>query len=644
VQVVTSLASVISFIAIELQRQAGMDCKYRRNKKKGSLYGVELAFDYIDKEAGLLAAKAAIRMVESLLKNNEVDVSTETKKIQERWEKVRLGQLTECIVDEVIKRKIPFLYLTNKPLIQLGYGQNQKRIQSSVTNHTSSIGVKLAGNKEQTKNFLKSLGVPVPTGKLISEESSLADAIDFIGYPVVLKPPGGNQGRGVSVNINNYEDAINAFHTARRISGSRVIVEKFIRGSDYRLLVINYKFVAATKRTPAMIIGNGHSTISELINIVNSDPRRGEGHSKPLSFIKVDEATRKILRNKGLSVETILPNHEPLFLKSIANLSAGGTSMDVTELVHPHNVLMAERITKIIGLDICGLDIITPDIAIPINTDSGAVVEVNSAPGFRLHMEPAEGIPRNAAGSVIDMLFPENTPSRIPIIAVTGSYNTTMICSLIVYLMNKLGYKVGSATAKGIYIQNILIQKEDSTNCENTQLVLKDPTIDFAVFECSPLGILENGLGFYNCDIGIVVDAKAIPNIDISNAISVVPASVLPTGYAILNADNEVLYQMHSGLDCKVVFFSVNGNNPHIAEHLEKGGCAAVVENDYINIYTGLDKIKLLKITEIQYQSNDLLFIENVILPFILSAFVQNISIEDIKGILTTDLPLKLPF
>ena len=583
----------VATIALELQRQVGVECSYAMAGTPEMENIAEAVFEYVDEKVGLLAAGLAVKVAKSLWRKEPYEVSDDIRLLGEAWELARRHQLNLAITEEAIKRKIPCIALNKRQLVQLGYGANQKRIQTTHTDRTSIIGLKIAGDKQQTKELLGSLGVPIPNGKIVRDITGLLNAVKKIHYPVVLKPVGGNKGRGVSVNIANDEDAIRAFEQAAGVPGPGVIVEQFITGSDYRVLVIGHKFVAAALRTPAMVTGDGILTIAELIDKENSDPRRGEGHTKPLTVIEADEETLKILKRDGVNLKTVLPRGRLQFLKSIANLSAGGTATDVTELVHPENVFIAERISRIVGLDICGMDIISPDIAVPFGLNGGSVVEVNSGPGLRLHMEPTEGKPRNVAGSVIDMLFPEGCPSRIPIIAITGSGQHSICCALIEKLMAGAGHKVGSATSRGIYIQNFMIQKGDATGYTQAELVLKDPTVELAIFECSLSGINAGGLAFFNCDIGIVVDVDTM-DANATKAAGVIPGCVLTTGYAILNADSETVYQMHKGLACNVVYFSLEEENPRIMEHLKNGGRAAILENGYISYCHGLEKTRVI--------------------------------------------------
>ncbi|MFI5222571.1 MAG: cyanophycin synthetase, partial [Bacteroidia bacterium] len=409
-----------------------------------------------------------------------------------------------------------------------------------------------------------------------------------------------------------------------------------------------YKFVAAAIRKPASVKGDGKHTIQELIDITNTDPRRGYGHEKTLTSIKVDYFTLDILNKKELTLESVLKKGEELFLKPTANLSTGGTATDVTDMVHPDNIFMCERIARIIGLDICGIDIMAESLTEPITENGGAVLEVNAAPGFRMHIDPAEGLPRNVAEPVIDMLYPPGVSARIPIIAVTGTNGKTTTTRLMAHLMKTVGYKVGFTTTDGVYIQNKLMLHGDCTGPVSAEFVLKDPTVDFAVLECARGGILRAGLGFHNCDIGIVTnvaeDHLGLQDIDtieqLARVKAVVPESVLPGGYAILNADNKWTVAMTKDLRCKHAFFSMDENNPVIKKHMKAGGLAAIYENGYVTICKGTWKIRVEKAINIPltFGGKAAYNIQNI-LPTVLAAFIQNLKIEDIRIALQTFIP-----
>ena len=430
----TWMGHVIEHIALEIQTLAGMDCGFGRTRGAGEEGVYHVVFDYMEEKVGRFAARSAVAIAEALIEGEDYDLDSDVQRMREIREDERLGPSTGSIVKEAIHRGIPYIRLNRYSLCQLGYGANQKRIQATVTSDTSSIGVELACDKEDSKYLLEQAEVPVPKGEVVRSERGLADAIRYVGYPLVLKPIGGNHGRGITTDIRDEETAIAALHKAKEVSRS-VIVEKYITGDDYRLLVINYKLVAASKRTPAHVVGDGKLTVHELIDQVNEDPRRGYGHEKVLTSIKVDAMTENILKKSGVELNDILENGQILYLKDTANLSTGGTATDVFDRVHPMNVFMAERIAKIIGLDICGIDVMTSDISIPLEETGGAVLEVNAGPGFRMHLAPTEGLARNVAAHVIDMMFPDGETSIIPIIAVTGTNGKTTTTRLVSHIM-----------------------------------------------------------------------------------------------------------------------------------------------------------------------------------------------------------------
>ncbi|MBV1924047.1 MAG: ATP-grasp domain-containing protein, partial [Flavobacteriaceae bacterium] len=369
----TWMGHIIEHIALEIQTLAGMDTGFGRTRGYGEEGVYNVVFSYIEEDAGRYAAKASVRICEALIAGEEYDMEDDIQEMRELREAQRLGPSTGSIVEEAASRGIPWIRLNKYSLVQLGYGANQKRIQATVTSETSSIGVEIACDKEDTKYLLEQAEVDVPRGDIIRRERSLEDACDYVGFPLVIKPVDGNHGRGITVDINNYKDALVAFNHAKDSSRSgAIIVEKFITGDDYRLLVINHQLVAAAIRTPAHVVGDGKSTIQELIDVVNSDPRRGYGHEKVLTQITTNELTQTLIKDAGYTLDSVLPNEERLILKDTANLSTGGTAEDITDIIHPANIAMAERISKIIDLDICGIDIMTTDISKPLSETGGA--------------------------------------------------------------------------------------------------------------------------------------------------------------------------------------------------------------------------------------------------------------------------------
>ncbi|MDA9262393.1 cyanophycin synthetase, partial [bacterium] len=598
----TWMGHVIEHIALEIQTLAGMDVGFGRTRGFGDHGVYSVVFAYMEEKVGRFAAQSAFDICESLIKGEKYDLASDIQEMREIRESERLGPSTGSIVEEAEKRGIPWIRLNKYSLCQLGYGSNQKRIQATVTSETSNIAVDIAGDKEDTKYLLEQAEVPTPKGEIIRRERSLKESCRYVGYPLVIKPINGNHGRGITVDINSYEEALEAFRVAQKVS-TAVIIEKYITGDDYRLLVINNKLVAAAIRTPAHVIGDGKSTIQELIDVVNSDPRRGYGHEKVLTAIDVNELTRTIIKAAGYQLDSVIKKDEMLILKDTANLSTGGTAEDVTDIVHPDNIFMAERISKIIDLDICGIDIMTTDISKPLAETGGAVLEVNAGPGFRMHLAPTSGLPRNVASHVIDKLFPPGSTSRIPIIAISGTNGKTTTTRLIAHIAKMKGLKVGYTTSDGVYIQNKLVMKGDCTGPASAEFVLKDPTVNFAVLESARGGLLRAGLGFKHCDVGIVTNVapdhlglRGIHTVEqLAKVKGVIPETVLPEGYSILNADDELVYAMRKNVESHVALFSMDENNIHIKSMQKVDGLCAVYENGYITICKGEWKMRVIK-------------------------------------------------
>lgn len=643
----TWMGHVIEHIALEIQTLAGMDTGFGRTRTYGEEGVYFVVFSYTEEKVGRYAASSAVRIAEALINNEAYDLEVDIQEMREIRERERLGPSTGSIIEEAQSRGIPWIRLNRYSLCQLGYGANQKRIQATVTSQTSSIGVEIACDKEDTKHLLEQAEVPVPKGDIIRSQTGLKDAIERIGYPIVLKPIDGNHGRGITTDVRNWDDACEALDAAKEVSRS-VIVEQYVQGDDYRLLVINHKLVAAAKRTPAHVIGNGKSTIKELIDNTNEDPRRGYGHEKILTQISINDMTLGLLKEKDYTLETVIAEGEFLKLKDTANLSTGGTAEDVTDIVHPFNVFMAERISRIIGLDICGIDIMTYDIDKPLNETGGVILEVNAGPGFRMHLAPSEGLGRNVAAPVIDMLYPPGVDSRIPIVAVTGTNGKTTTTRLIAHMARLKGKKVGYTTSDGVYIQNRLLMTGDCTGPTSAEFVLKDPTVDFAVLECARGGLLRAGLGFKRCDVGIVTNVaadhlglKGIHTIEqLAKVKGVIPEVVLPEGYAILNADDDLVYEMRQHLKCNVAFFSMDENNERVKAHAKRGGISAIYENGFITLMKGEWKIRITKAASVPLtMGGKASFMIQNVLPAVITAYTRGFSIEDIKVALESFIP-----
>ena len=607
----TWLGHVIEHVALEIQSLAGMETGYGRTRETAVKGVYNMVFSYEVEEAGLYAAKAAFRIVEALVANEEYEISKDIEELNLLRKRFDLGPSTKSIVNEAISRGIPWRRLGKGSKIQLGYGKNQKQFRATMTCNTSAVAVDIAGDKDDAKVLLAAAGIPVAKGDCCRTIERVLAIINKVGFPIVIKPLNGNHGNGVTVNIQDHETAELAFLHAKEYS-SYVIVERFIKGFDYRVLVIDGKFVAASKRTPANITGDGTSSIRELIEKVNCDPKRGNGHEAVLTKIAFDMDTFVHLERVGYTYESIPKAGEKLFLKSTANLSTGGTAEDVTDEIHPENVFMAERTAALVGLDICGIDIMAPNISDPIAQNKGVVLEVNAAPGFRMHLAPSSGKPRNVAKAVVDMLYPQDSPTTIPLFAITGTNGKTTTTRLIAHLAKSAGYMPGYTTTDGIYIGSHKIKTGDTTGPLSAAVILKDPLVDFAVLETARGGLLRSGLSFEHCDVGIITniqeDHLGLNDInsleDLANVKAVVARSVKKAGWAILNADDSHCVRIANELYCNVAYFSLNSDNEVVKQHLKNGGLATFVENEFVVVKRGSEAIIIEHLNNIPLTQN----------------------------------------
>lgn len=643
----TWMGHVIEHIALEIQTLAGMECGFGRTRETKSPGIYNVVFDYIEENTGIYAAEQAVEIAHALINGDEYNINACIQRLKEIRERVRLGPSTGSIVEEAVSRKIPWIRLGTNSLVQLGYGVNQQRFQATITGNTSSIAVDIACNKELTKRMLHDAAIPVPIGDLVTNEEQLQSVIRKIEYPVVIKPLDGNHGKGSSINVNDWEVAKIGLEHAQKYS-NKVIVEKYITGYDFRVLVINNKMVAAARRVPAHVVGDGEMNLQQLIDKENQDPRRGYGHENVLTEIAVDKDTTELLEKLNYTLDTVPQKGEVVYLKSTANLSTGGTSIDVTDMVHPENITMAERISKIIGLDVCGIDIMAENLTQPLKESGGAIIEVNAAPGFRMHLAPSEGLPRNVAAPVVDMLYPQGKQFTIPIIAVTGTNGKTTTTRLISHIVKNNGYRVGFTTSDGIYIQNTMLTKGDTTGPISAEFILKDPTVEFAVLETARGGILRSGLGFSQCDIGVLTNIKEdhlglndIHNLkDLTKVKRVVLDSVKKNGWSVLNAMDEYSMRIINDLPSNVAIFSLDENNEHIKKFAKEGRTTCVYEEGYVTIKKGDWKIRIGKVKDfpITMEGKAKFMIDNV-LAASLACYLYGFGIEDISNSLRTFIP-----
>ncbi len=639
----------IEHFALELQTLAGMDTGYGRTRETSEKGIYNVVYSYFEEEVGRYAGRAAVRLFLDIAEGRGLDeikaeIANEIQEMREIREKVRFGPSTGSLVEEAESRDIPYIRLNDQSLVQLGYGVYQKRIQATTTANTNMIAVDIAANKHATKNLLGEMGVPVPAGYKIRDLEELEGAVEKVGFPVVIKPLDGNHGKGATVGIMTSEDAATAFEKAKEYS-RQIIVEKQLIGDDYRALVVNNHLIAVAKRIPAHVVGDGKRSIQELIDETNADPRRGYGHENVLTEIDVDGQTLRCIRKQGYDLESVLPKGEILHLKTTANISTGGTAIDCTDEVHPENVFLFERIARIIGLDVAGVDVIAPNVSEPLSENGGGIIEVNAAPGFRMHLSPSEGIGRNVAEHVIDMLYPAGTPYRIPIIAITGTNGKTTTTRLIAHILKNSGKTVGFTTTDGTYIGNQQIVQGDNTGPVSAQLVLKDPTVEVAVLETARGGIIRSGLGFDHCDIGVVLNVAAdhlgLKDVntleDLARVKSVIPRAVSKKGYAVLNAEDDLVFKMKDLTEGHVVLFSMDENNKNIDRQARRGRISCVYENGYVTILKGKWKVRIEKVLNIPltYGGRAEFMIQNV-LAATLSCFIHGVSLEDLRTGLTT--------
>lgn len=582
---------VVEHVAIELQCLAGHEVAFGKTFTMDEVGIYNLVYRYQDEKTGLRAGEMAVDIVEKLFSGETTDVKPLIIELKKIAESSLLGPSTQSIVNEATSRGISHIRLNEDSYVQLGQGKHQRRIQATMMDSTSALGVEIADDKERTKELLSSMGIPVPEGCSVKTLDEALKAAETYGYPVVIKPLVGNHGRGITVNVTSAEELQVAFQIASKICRT-ILIEKYIKGSDFRILVIDGKFVAAAQREPAYVIGNGKDTILQLIEEVNRDPDRGIGHEKNLTHITMDYMTERLLDIQKLTLKSILPEGEKIYIKSTANLSAGGSALDVTENVHPLNQHMAERISQIVGLNVIGIDIIADTLEKPLEKESAGVVEVNAAPGFRMHLNPTKGAQRNIASNIVDMLFPPGSKHSVPIVAVTGTNGKTTTTRLIAHILGLNGSIVGMTSTDSVIIDNIPVLKGDYSGPDGARNVMMDSTIDQAVLEVARGGILRRGLGFKECDVGVLLNISSdhlgeggINTLEeLTRLKSTVTESVKPSGYAIFNADDPLVLSCIEKTKGRPILFSRDKKNKALRANFEKGNLNVTISDDNIII------------------------------------------------------------
>ncbi|HSG59779.1 MAG TPA: cyanophycin synthetase [Woeseiaceae bacterium] len=655
----TWLGHVMEHVAIELQNVAGSPVTYGRTRSLDGQPGhYNMVFEYKDEAVGLEASALALKFILSLLPDElkteaapppDWDFEEERDRFIRYAQSRALGPSTASLVRAAEEREIPWQRLNRYSLVQFGHGRYQQRIQATTTGFTGNIAVELAGDKEETNGILRDLGLPVPEQRIVQSSTDAKRAAKRIGFPVVLKPLAGNHGRGVSINLKSDEEVEVAFTKARE-HGRSIIVESYIEGYDHRLLVINGELVAAAKREPGHVIGDGRHTIEELVDIVNQDPRRGVGHEKVLTRIEFDHQAERLLAKVGYDRSTVPAEGERVYLRSTANLSTGGTALDVTDIIHPDNRDMAIRAIKAIGLDIGGVDFLTNDIALSYREAGGAICEVNAGPGFRMHVAPSEGTPRDVAGPVIDMLFPRDSPSRVPIASITGTNGKTTTSRMLAHILKMTGYTVGMTSTDGVYIDGKLTVPGDMTGPTSAQMVLRDPVIDAAVMETARGGLLRGGLGYRQSNVAACLNVagdhlglRGIDTLEQLAQIKRVPIEVAKDA-AVLNADDPLCLQMADYTEAeKLCYVTMNPSHALVKQHIRAGGQALVLEQamngHMITIYNGEAHTPLLwtHLIPATIEGRAMHNVQNAMFAAAL-AYNMDVSIEDIRhGLRTFD-------
>ena len=613
----TWIGHIWEHVVLELQGMAGSDVTFGRTRSAGQVGHYNMVFQYHQKDVGLEAAILGRNLLMSLIPPElasqlhsklaeDFNFAEDLHAFIRFAQRKELGPSTASLVHAAEKRDIPWIRLNEYSLIQFGQGKYQERIQATITSKTNHIAVEMSCDKEDTHVMLNDLGLPVPQQKMVYSESDAVRAAHRIGLPVVVKPLNANHGRGVSINLLSEEQVREGYRHAKEHSTSRaILVESFLTGLDHRMLVINGELVAVAKRVPGHVVGDGSSTIEELVAVVNSDPRRGIGHAKVLTRLELDHQAKRLLSDEGLNESSILEKGKIFYLRSTANLSTGGTAIDLTDVVHPDNKSMAERAIKAIGLDVGGVDFLTDDISQSYKEIGGGIVEVNAAPGFRMHVAPSEGEPRDVAGKVIEMLFPEGSPSRIPIAAITGTNGKTTTSRMLAHILKAAGHIVGMTSTDGVYIDGHLSVKGDMTGPVSCNIVLRDPSVDIAVLETARGGIVRAGLGYRQSNVSAVLNVtedhlgmRGIDNIEQLAEIKRIVVEVA-TDTAILNADDPLCLKMADYTQAKIIcYVTMNPKHGLVREHIRAGGRAVVLEaginGEMITIYDKGAHIPLL--------------------------------------------------
>ena len=603
----TYLAHVLEHMCLELQNLLGYNVAFGKARQVGdesTIYSV--IYEFRSKTVGCEVIYAALNLINEIQKGARINFNDKLQEIKAKAAKLDLGPSTAAIKKEAEERGIPVIVLGKCSLLQLGYGSYSKRIQATLTEDTSCIAADISCDKELTKDLLRTAGIPTPEGFVSEKLEEVLQKSRILGYPVVVKPNNGNQGKGVSVNLKNDNEIAAAFGIAKQF-GDEIIVEKFIEGKHYRVLVVNGEVVACAERIAPFVAGDGKSTIRELIDMENLNPLRGEGHEKPLTKIKIDAIMQAILEKNNMDINYVPAVGEQVLLRENDNLSTGGTAIDMTDEISADNAEIAINAANIVGLNIAGIDITTKDIGRTIREDGGAVIEVNAAPGIRMHYYPAIGKQRNVAKNIVDMLFPEGCKHSIPLISITGTNGKTTTSRMLSKILQEKGYTVGMTSTGGVYINDNCIMKGDTTGYRSARMILTDKRVDAAVLETARGGIVSSGLGYDVADVGIITniteDHLGIDGIntfdDLAHVKALVVEAVKDDGYAVLNADDKYCVEVGDRLNKKIIYFSTSFDNIIIQKQITGGGKAVYIKKNDIYVFDGREEIKLLHTNDI---------------------------------------------
>lgn len=619
----TYMAHILEHVTLELQSLSGTPVGFGRARETNTDGIYKVAIAYKEEKLALACLDKAFELIQAAIHDTPLDVNAVVSELKEYAYDVCLGPSTRSIVDAAKAKNIPWRRLNEGSLVQLGYGVHQRRICTAETDSTSAIAESIAQDKELTRTLLRSIGIPTPEGRSVESAEDAWEAAEDIGLPVVVKPQYGNHGRGVATNLQTREQVVAAYEAARQ-EGRSIVVERHAPGDDYRMLVVGGKLVAAARREPAHVIGDGQSTVQKLIDKVNEDPRRSDGHSTSLSLIKIDPVALGVLMDQGMTPDTIPPVGKKVLIRRNANLSTGGTAADVTDQVHPDVARHAIEAARIIGLDIAGVDMVVQDISQPLQGQRGVIVEVNAGPGLRMHIEPSSGSPRPVGESIIEMMYPGQTNGRIPIISITGVNGKTTTTRLTAHIVASTGKKVGMTCTDGIYVGGRRIDSGDCSGPQSARSVLMNPFVEAAVLETARGGILREGLGFDFCDVGIVTnigegDHLGLSDIETIEQLAKVKRCIIEAvhknGFGVLKANDPLTAEMAEKCKGRVIFFSIDENDPVLSDHRLKGQRVVFVRNGMIVIAEGAEETALTTLDKIPltHQGRILFQVENVL-------------------------------